>query len=40
MTMPGMPSATVTCEVESLPKVGNVNGQLHDAETSVGGGGR
>jgi outer membrane protein OmpA-like peptidoglycan-associated protein len=33
--IPGMPSATVTCEIESLPKVGNVNGQLRDVETSA-----
>ena len=35
MALPGAPSATVSCELESLPKVGNVNGQLHDAETSA-----
>jgi outer membrane protein OmpA-like peptidoglycan-associated protein len=29
------PSATVTCELEALPKVGNVNGSLRDAETSA-----
>ncbi len=33
------PAATVVCELEAQPKVGNVNGQLRDAETSgaVGG---
>jgi outer membrane protein OmpA-like peptidoglycan-associated protein len=35
MSMPGAPTATVTCELESLPKVGNVNGQLHDAESGA-----
>ncbi|HVU03303.1 MAG TPA: carboxypeptidase regulatory-like domain-containing protein [Polyangiaceae bacterium] len=31
----GGPAAVVTCEVESLPKVGNVNGQLHDIDTGA-----
>jgi outer membrane protein OmpA-like peptidoglycan-associated protein len=30
-----VPSATVVCELEAQPKVGNVNGQLRDAETSA-----
>jgi outer membrane protein OmpA-like peptidoglycan-associated protein len=38
-SMPGAPAAVVTCEVESLPKVGNVNGQLHDAESNAAVGG-
>jgi outer membrane protein OmpA-like peptidoglycan-associated protein len=36
---PGAPSAMVTCELESLPKVGNVNGQLRDGDTSSAVGG-
>jgi outer membrane protein OmpA-like peptidoglycan-associated protein len=34
-----MPSASVVCELEAQPKVGNVNGQLRDAETSAAVGG-
>lgn len=34
-----MPAATVSCEIESLPKVGNVNGQLRDAESNAAVGG-
>jgi outer membrane protein OmpA-like peptidoglycan-associated protein len=33
------PAATVTCELEAQAKVGNVNGQLRDAETSAAVGG-
>ncbi len=33
------PSATVTCELEAQAKVGNVNGQLRDADTSAAVGG-
>ncbi len=33
------PSATVVCELEAQAKVGNVNGQLRDAETSAAVGG-
>src|SRR5439155_170045 len=33
------PAASVTCELEAQPKVGNVNGQLRDAETSSAVGG-
>ena len=33
------PAATVVCELEAQPKVGNVNGQLRDAETSAAVGG-
>ncbi|HEX4476117.1 MAG TPA: carboxypeptidase regulatory-like domain-containing protein [Polyangiaceae bacterium] len=35
----GAPSATVSCELEALPKVGNVNGTLRDAETNAAVGG-
>jgi outer membrane protein OmpA-like peptidoglycan-associated protein len=35
----GAPAATVTCEVEALPKVGNVNGRLRDIESSAAVGG-
>jgi outer membrane protein OmpA-like peptidoglycan-associated protein len=34
-----LPSATVICELEAQAKVGNVNGQLRDAETSTAVGG-
>ena len=37
--VPGMPSAVVTCELEAQAKVGNVNGQLRDAESSAAVGG-
>ena len=33
------PAATVVCELEAQPKVGNVNGQLRDADTSAAVGG-
>ena len=35
----GTPTAVVTCELEAQAKVGNVNGQLRDAETSTAVGG-
>jgi outer membrane protein OmpA-like peptidoglycan-associated protein len=34
-----VPTATVTCELEAQPKVGNVNGQVRDAENNAAVGG-